>query len=45
MSSRKQAIRCAVGIVIMKANMSSINVLKALYMNARHGNAATDFIL
>lgn len=45
MSSRKQAIRCAVGIVMMKAKISSMNVLNALYMNARHGKAATDFNL
>lgn len=45
MSSRKQANRCAVGIVMIKANTSSINVLKALYIKARQGNAATDFNL
>lgn len=45
MSSRKQAKRCAVGIVIINANISSMNVLNALYINARHGNAATDFSL
>lgn len=44
-SSRKHASRCAVGIVIINANISSINVLNALYMNECHGNAATDFNL
>lgn len=44
-SSRKQAKRCAVGIVIINANISSINVLNALYINDRHGSAATDFNL
>lgn len=45
MSSRKHAKRWAVGIVIIKAKTSSMNVLNALYINARHGNAATDFNL
>lgn len=44
-SSLKHASLCAVGIVMMKANMSSIKVLKALYVKARQGNAATDFSL
>lgn len=45
MSSLKQASLCAVGIVMMKANMSSMNVLKALYVKARQGKAATDLSL
>jgi hypothetical protein len=41
-SSRKQANRWAVGIVMMKAKTSSMKVLKALYMKALHGRCATD---
>ena len=44
MSSRKQAIRCVVGILIMNAKTSSMNVLKALYIKAFHGKCATDFL-
>ena len=35
MSSLKQATLCAVGIVMMNANRSSMKVLNALYMKAR----------
>lgn len=45
MSSLKHAMRCEVGIVIMKAKMSSMNVLNALYINERQGKVVTDFSL
>ena len=35
---------CAVGIVMINANRSSMNVLNALYINARQGKWATDFL-
>ena len=34
---------CAVGIVMINANRSSMNVLNALYMKARQGRWATDW--
>ena len=34
---------CAVGIVMINANRSSMNVLNALYIKARQGRWATDW--
>ena len=36
-SSRRHAIRCEVGITMMKLKTSSMNVLKALYIITFHG--------
>ena len=42
MSSRKHDIRWSVGILMMNANRSSMNVLSALYIKNFHGRWATD---
>lgn len=44
-SSLKHAILCAVGVEMINAKTSSINVLNALYINVLHGKCATDFSL
>ena len=43
--SRKHPIRYKVGILMTKANISSINVFNALYVNMRQGRWATDLSL
>ena len=42
---RKHDIRWSVGILMMNAKRSSMNVLSALYMKNFHGRHATDLSL
>mmetsp|Transcript_25405 Transcript_25405/g.40286 ORF Transcript_25405/g.40286 Transcript_25405/m.40286 type:complete len:208 (+) Transcript_25405:203-826(+) len=44
-SSRNAERRCIVGILMMNAKRSSMNVLQARYINTRHGRLATDLSL
>lgn len=43
--SRRQPILYIMGILITKANRSSMNVFSALQVSILHGRCATDFIL